>query len=181
MFLHLLVAETATLNDLDSYLRQIWLECCGHLSSFEVIGKKYDNDWDSGEIGEKKEQKVVHLFQKGMKIQYLYDYGSTTQLEIRVVNEYHIKTSKKIVLLSRNEPLPILCHSCGKKPAAEICTVCLYDGEAFFCKACAKKHAKTCEDFADYSGTEVVNSPRMGVCGYDGGMIDKKRDGVWKG
>jgi hypothetical protein len=26
----------------------------------------------------------------------------------------------------------------------------------------------------------VVNSPRMGVCGYEGGSIDVKRDGVLK-
>jgi hypothetical protein len=26
----------------------------------------------------------------------------------------------------------------------------------------------------------IVNSPRMGECGYEGGRIDKKRDGVFE-
>jgi hypothetical protein len=25
----------------------------------------------------------------------------------------------------------------------------------------------------------IVNSPRMGVCGYEGGTIDKERDGIY--
>jgi hypothetical protein len=48
-----------------------------------------------------------------------------------------------------------------------------------FCEKCAKKHAKECEDFADgYTVMPVVNSPRMGVCAYEGGCIDTERDGV---
>ena len=37
-WLHLEVDGLATLNDLDYYLRAIWLECCGHLSLFSVDG-----------------------------------------------------------------------------------------------------------------------------------------------
>ena len=37
-FLHLLISEKTTLYTLDSFLRLIWLECCGHLSSFEIKG-----------------------------------------------------------------------------------------------------------------------------------------------
>ncbi len=35
-----------------------------------------------------------------------------------------------------------------------------------------------CEDFSEEMRLPVVNSPRMGICGYEGGMIDKERDGV---
>lgn len=53
------------------------------------------------------------------------------------------------------------------------------DGEeANFCEKCAKKHAQQCEDFEDYSAMLIVNSPRMGVCGYEGGTIDLERDGI---
>ncbi len=31
----------ATLADLDDFLRGIWLECCGHLSSFDIEGVTY--------------------------------------------------------------------------------------------------------------------------------------------
>lgn len=180
MFLHLLVSETTTLGEVDSFLRQIWLDCCGHLSMFQIKGKRYNNDWDAMEYGEKMSQKVGKVFKKGLKLDYDYDFGSTTRLEVRVVNVYNINVLSGISLLSRNEPLPILCHTCNKKPATEICSIHVHQGASFFCNTCAKKHAKTCSDFEDYANMPVVNSPRMGVCGYDGGSIDLKRDGVWK-
>jgi hypothetical protein len=181
MFLHLLIDGMQPLQRLDNFLRTIWLECCGHMSSFEVKGKKYYNDWDVGEIGEKKSQKVSKIFKKGIKLDYQYDFGSTTYLEIEVLGEYKIHIEGGIQLLTRNEPLEILCHDCKKEPAIEICSVCMYHEASFFCKKCAKKHAKKCEDFEDYAAMPVVNSPRMGVCGYEGGQIDTERDGVWKG
>ena len=181
MFLHLLVSGTTTFSKLDAFLRGIWLECCGHLSSFQIKGKRYDFDWDANETGEKMSAKVATVFSKGVKLEYDYDFGSTTRLEIQVVNSYKIAVPKGILLLSRNEPLPILCHTCEKKPAKQICSICIYEGASMFCDSCAKKHEKTCSDFEDYAGMPVVNSPRMGVCGYDGGRIDTKRDGIWKG
>ena len=182
MFLHLLMDGSATLDDLDDFLRGIWLECCGHMSSFEVKGKSYDNNWDdiNTEIGEKRATKASEIFSKEKELKYEYDFGSTTQLQIKVMAEYPIATPEGIKLLSRNNPLKILCHSCGEKPAETICSVCFYEEEGMFCKACAKKHKKTCSDFADYAAMPVVNSPRMGVCAYEGGDIDTKRDGVWK-
>lgn len=83
---------------------------------------------------------------------------------------------KEILLLSRNEPLELYCHVCKKKPAVDICVV-HYDGNNLFCEKCSKKHEGDCEYEALFP---VVNSPRMGVCGYDGGRIDVERDGVFQ-
>lgn len=196
MFLNLWVDGNAKLNDLDDFLRSIWLECCGHMSSFtdvkarinsrnnlfsidKFLSSDFDNDESSpGEIP--KKTKAKDAFYKEMVIEYDYDFGSTTQLKIKVLEEFDFKADKKVILLSRNEPLEILCNICNTEPATVICSVCLGYEEAFFCKKCAKKHAKTCEDFEDYASTSVVNSPRMGVCGYVGGDIDVERDGVFK-
>ena len=41
-WLHLAVAPTATLRDIDDVLRTTWLECCGHLSTFTIVGVRYD-------------------------------------------------------------------------------------------------------------------------------------------
>ena len=60
-------------------------------------------------------QKVGKVFKKGLKLEYDYDFGSTTRLEIRVIDAYKVKTTKGISLLSRNEPLPIMCHTCNNK------------------------------------------------------------------
>lgn len=37
--LHILVPEDATLYDLDRFLRDVWMECCGHLSLFHYRPK----------------------------------------------------------------------------------------------------------------------------------------------
>jgi len=37
-WIHLSAPANATLKDLDRFLRDIWLECCGHLSAFTIKG-----------------------------------------------------------------------------------------------------------------------------------------------
>ena len=45
-WLHLEMRGSATLEDLDFYLREIWLECCGHLSAFEIGPVRYTQLFD---------------------------------------------------------------------------------------------------------------------------------------
>jgi len=187
-FLSLWVDGTAKLKDLDDFLRGIWLECCGHMSAFSLPRKKPSKKFDfnafSHLVDENAEypneismsKKAKNVFSKGLLLEYDYDFGSTTKLEITVVNEFPVKADKEIVLLSRNEPLEVMCSICKKEPATQLCTACMYDESAVFCDKCAKKHAKKCVDFDDYSSMPIVNSPRMGVCGYEGGRIDTERD-----
>lgn len=37
------VQDTSTLRDIDFFLRDIWLECCNHLSDFSINGTQYEN------------------------------------------------------------------------------------------------------------------------------------------
>jgi hypothetical protein len=164
-FLSLWIDGETTMKTTDKFLRDIWLECCGHLSRFYGVGMA---------------KKTQDVFEKGLQIDYEYDFGSTTSLTLTVLDEFPVKADKKIVLLSRNEPLQTMCVTCKKVPATQICAVCLYDKEAEFCDKCAEKHAEKCEDFADYASMPIVNSPRVGVCGYEGGVIDTERDCVSK-
>jgi len=181
MFLHLLIKANTPLAEIDRFLRAIWLECCGHLSSFKIKGKNYIVDWDSTEFGEKMSSKAQNIFLSKKTVEYEYDFGSTTYLTIQLVNAYHINIKKKILLLSRNEPLNLLCDTCKTQPAKEICLTCIgWKDESYFCTKCALKHAKKCEDFSDYASMPVVNSPRMATCGYVGGTIDTERDGVFQ-
>ncbi|MDR0835212.1 MAG: hypothetical protein LBN11_01350, partial [Tannerella sp.] len=201
-FLSLWVNSEAKMKDVDQFLRDIWLECCGHLSAFrnpqarrsgggmwglfeaeELLEqgkmKEYEKlmEKTSGEIP--MSQKVKNVFHTDLKLEYEYDFGSTTALLLTVVAAFPIKADKKIVLLSRNEPAEWLCDLCKTAPATQICAVHIWDEDSMFCDKCAKKHAKVCEDFADYAAMPVVNSPRMGVCAYEGGVIDQERDGVF--
>jgi hypothetical protein len=198
-FLSLWIDGEAKMKDLDTFLRKIWLECCRHMSAFSKR-KKGNNMFDIMDAYEylKKEnvakyekmmeemdgtvhmnRKVKDILHKDSMLEYEYDFGSSTELSIIVMGEYSVKADKKIVLLSRNEPLEIMCSSCEKVPATQVCTTCMYEEDAIFCDKCAKKHAKKCDDFEDGASLPIVNSPRMGVCGYTGGTIDMERDGVF--
>jgi hypothetical protein len=61
-----------------------------------------------------------------------------------------------------NEPPSIPCMSCGKI-AAQVCTECLWSGEGWLCDECAAEH-----ECGEEMLLPVVNSPRVGVCGYTG-------------
>ena len=200
-FLSLWINGDTEMEDLDLFLRAIWLECCGHASSFKDSGKTQKSSFDFNflkvekllEQGKKEEyetlmeemrgeipmgKKAKEVFSKGLKLNYEYDYGSTTALEIITVEEFQNEAPQAIFLLSRNEPSKIICSSCNTKPANVICTVCSYEEEAMFCSTCAMNHVNECDDFEEYAAMPIVNSPRMGVCGYEGGTIDQKRDHV---
>jgi hypothetical protein len=200
-FLYLWVDGTATMKNVDGFLRDIWLECCGHMSAFtNPANKQRSGMWGYFEAMELLEQgkqkkyeklmeetngeipmsrKVNQVFHKDLKLDYKYDFGSSTNLQLTVMDEYPVKADKNIVLLSRNEPLEWLCDSCQKEPATQICTVHDWDDDSCFCDKCAKKHAKKCSDFEEYASMQIVNSPRMGICAYNGGCIDVERDGVF--
>jgi hypothetical protein len=201
-FLSLWIDGNTTMKNIDDFLRDIWLECCGHLSSFTNPKNKRQGYglWDFFEAealltqGKRKEheklmegikgevpmsRKANKVFYKGLKLEYEYDFGSSTELLLTVIEEYPVKSDKKIVLLSRNEPLELLCDTCGNEPATQICTVHGWDDDSLFCEKCAGKHAEKCKDFNEYAAMPIVNSPRMGVCAYNGGSIDIERDGIF--
>ncbi|MEO6832740.1 MAG: hypothetical protein ABI169_11065 [Chitinophagaceae bacterium] len=202
-FLNLWVDGETQMGDIDEFLREIWLECCGHMSSFRPVGprppggmfdffeaeklleqgktEEYEQlmEATSDEIPKSRAAKAA--LKPDMKIEYQYDFGSTTELLITIAGVFSCAAPNEIVLLSRNEPLAIMCEVCNAESARTICMVCGSDGEpSLFCKSCGQKHKKTCEDYADYAQMPVVNSPRMGVCAYEGGYIDKGRDGIFK-
>ncbi len=170
MFLHLLVKGDSKMEKIDSFLRNIWLECCGHMSEF---GHK------SFEV--KMKQKVADVFESRVKIFHDYDFGTTTRVFLKGLKSYNLNLKEGLILMSRNEPLKIMCSSCKKEPAVNMCSTCCWEKDSFFCEACSEKHEEVCEDFADYSSMPVVNSPRMGECGYTGGSIDVERDGPYRG
>ncbi len=190
-FLNIGIDGKATFRNLDIFLRQIWLECCGHGSEFRIIKQKNPNEQslvdaesllmeiDPVEIN--RDTKVEDIFTKGLQLEYEYDFGSTTALKITVLEQYPVSAGENIVLLSRNEPLAIMCDLCGKNPATQICSVCRNENANVFCDGCAGLHAETCIDFAQYGAMPVVNSPRMGVCGYEGSLIttESGRDGAY--
>jgi hypothetical protein len=112
---------------------------------------------------------LSEVLKPGMKFGHQYDFGSTTALALRVVGEYggaaRGKKEEPVRVLARNDPPEIRCGKCGK-PAELVCTECLCEGRGWLCKSCAKKHEDECE--GGEMMLPVVNSPRVGVCGYCG-------------
>ena len=153
-WLHLTVDKNAELEDLDQFLREIWLECCGHLSAFFL---------KENEI--KMSEKVGNILKPGMELQHHYDFGSTTELQVKVLAAYSgpMKNNGSIQILARNEAPAIPCRLCGKAPAAYVCTACQWNGTGWLCQSCAEEH-----ECGDELLLPVLNSPRTGVCGYEG-------------
>ena len=165
-WMHLAMPTTTTLTALDHFLRDQWLECCGHLSAFRIGGASYassvDRSWgmDDRAMGRVKLADVVG---EGAKFGYEYDFGSTTELTLRVLGAAgSAAKSRAIQILAQNEPPPIACDECGQ-PATQLCTQCMDADTGRFCDQHAKAHRCDEEMFLP-----VVNSPRCGVCGYEG-------------
>ncbi|MDE2785563.1 MAG: hypothetical protein OXL37_02780 [Chloroflexota bacterium] len=184
-WMHLAVPSRCTLEELDLYLRKTWLECCLHLSSFsigrdnyfcpEYFLSMYGEEDEGGNdplaglaqiIGLLREDmelemtvplgQVVHT---GSRFRHEYDFGTTTELTLRVLGEPD-GGDDEIRLLARNDAPAFDCHRCGA-PAAWVSPgaddwIAMTAG---LCDACAPT--------SEYR-LPIVNSPRSGVCGYDG-------------
>jgi hypothetical protein len=200
-FLSLWIDGKTEMERFDHFLRDIWLECCRHKSEFKIretpqdkrerketlIQIQHKGDFeeymqavfeydDYFEIG--MEEIADDFFEKGLVMDYNFDFGSNTSLTITVIEEYPFKADSEIVLLSRNEQFEIVCRNCGKIHATKLCRNRWNFN--FLCDGCFKKHAKKCDYCYEHDALPVVNSPRVGICGYTGGSIDKGRDGVYQ-
>ncbi len=196
-WMHIEIPAASKLTKLDDFLRNIWLECCGHLSQFEIEGVRYaiDNlygqslDLDFSPDDEKpilapagsrfptmfpitkrmSKFKLDDLLKPDMKFSYEYDFGSTTDLTLKVISEREAQINKSydIKILVRNIAPEIMCDVCGKKVATHLCME-VYDDKGALCLSCAKKHPHDHYDML----MPIVNSPRTGVCGYTGNAPD---------
>ena len=219
-WMHLEMSGESTLYDLDQFLRDVWLECCGHLSEFTINHKNYSidagMDYDSvvedmemptfdppqflpgaqdalkKQFGEEGSEEIMSLFQSlfanplgwmddfddnlsmniklkevltpKLKFRHIYDFGTSTELALKVVDVREGKplTTKRepVFVMSRNDPPPLVCEVCGE-PATQVCTQCIWEGTGWVCDKHTAQHE---EDYL----LPVVNSPRVGMCGYTG-------------
>ncbi|MBI4769175.1 MAG: hypothetical protein HY784_01865, partial [Chloroflexi bacterium] len=148
-------------------------ECCGHLSAFTIDGVSYEMDtggidgmWSDmfgGAPPQSMEVRLDRVLQPGMEFFHEYDFGSTTYLKLRVADQWEgLLPQDELKVLARNHPPPIACNVCGAL-ATEVCTDCMWGGNGWVCEAHAEEHECGMEMMLP-----VVNSPRVGVCGYTG-------------
>lgn len=139
----------------DKFLREIWCECCGHMSLFKV-----GDTWDDDDYGMNER---LSSFAIGTILPYEYDFGDTTKLNVTIMSEILRPNQKeKVFLIARNEPHNEMCEKCGK-PAT------VFESESWetLCDRCAEN--LPADDFL----LPLANSPRCGVCGYEGESNDK--------
>ena len=162
-WLHLEMNGTASLNELDDYLREIWLECCGHLSQFTYGTRPWGTEISM-------EQNLEQIAEPDFEMTHVYDFGSSTQTRIKVSDVRRGKPLSEypIYLMARNNLPKILCEKCNKK------ATWLYEdyedpyGEMI---ALCDQHINDYRDEYGEGIIEIVNSPRLGVCGYTGPAI----------
>jgi hypothetical protein len=151
---------SATLKDLDYYLRAIWLECCGHLSQFTVGGA-----WSGRELAMKS--RADQVFGPDTELTHVYDFGTSSETRIKVtaIRTGKPTTSHPIALMARNIMPQASCIECGQ-PATWLCIECLVeeDSPGTLCDQHAKDHPH--DNYGE--PMPLVNSPRTGMCGYTG-------------
>jgi hypothetical protein len=157
-WMHIMVDARLNLEDLDRFLRDTWLECCGHLSAFFYRGQRLN-----------MRTRLNEAFHSGRAFDYCYDFGKATELIVRVMAAYDgtVNGWQPLHILAQNNAPEILCSVCGKALAVKVCAACLREGKGWLCEFCADAHP---------CGEEIIlpvlNSPRTGRCGYDGKRIN---------
>ena len=150
-WLYVDVPVTGSLSVVDTFLRKIWLECCGHMSAF--FGPGYTQVGKNTKLGD---------IPAGTKLIHKYDFGSTTECLITVVGDTVREKGKRGVrLLARNIPPEFTCGKCGATAEWIDLERVYMEGNPFLCDKCS-------EEFGNEMLLPVTNSPRMGVCGYCG-------------
>jgi hypothetical protein len=152
-WLDIAASPDVKLKALDGLLRRVWLECCDHLSQFSFGPRQ--------RVGMTRTiDEVLGLSER--RVDYVYDLGSSTELVIRHIGACEAAPLKSVRVVARNEAPSWPCDVCGR-PASMVCVECAWDGRGLFCETHALEHPCG-EDML----LPVVNSPRMGVCGYTG-------------
>jgi hypothetical protein len=158
-WLHLEMKGQSRLATLDRYLRAIWLECCGHLSHFSIGG------WRGEEIPD--EARADQVFTEGVILTHLYDYGSTSEtlVQVKGLREGKPLTRHPLTMLARNRLPELACMVC-RTPATWLCMECIIEDETTgtLCNQHAAEHPH--DNYGD--PVPIVNSPRLGICGYEG-------------
>jgi hypothetical protein len=118
-WLDLEVRGSVTLQELDDYLRTIWLECCGHLSQFSFGG------WGGREIS--KRRRVGQVLEPGVELTPIYDFGTSSETLLRTIalREGRPSTAYPIALMARNNLPEASCIESVARPQGFAWSACM--------------------------------------------------------
>lgn len=183
-WLHVEAKADATLEELDAFLRRIWVECCGHWSVFQIAGRTYSASPSVDLADQGINIALADVLRPGSGFAYEYDICEPTDLFLEVVSEREGELVGKPIellgnplaaptrLLARNDPPVMPCDSCGA-PATQVCSERRNAAARWLCDACAPE-----DEWGDDIFLPIVNSPRTGVCAYMGSEPAQRGDGM---
>jgi len=158
-WLLVLAHKSCTLATLDSLIRDVWVECCGHLSEFTIQGQRFTRSAECGEMH--MEIPLSRVLSPGVQFLYEYDFGSTTTLDLQVIDTHPASPLESpLRLLARNTPPKVHCDTCGSPAEFRLCDEeepCIH-----LCRRCVEA-----SDYDPWCIEVISNSPRDGVCGYE--------------
>jgi hypothetical protein len=97
----------------------MWFECYGHLGSFTINNRTFKSQIDELiKYIYAMRMNLNKILQTGMSFEYIYDYGNSTQLTIRVISfiPFIINKKEKLIKIStRNNEIQFKCIKCKKK------------------------------------------------------------------
>lgn len=147
-----------------------------------TLAEELEEFEEEGEEEQDMEVELGEVLNVGDKFSYVYDFGSSTNLSLLVIAERDgvmlmppdeeeaedeelddDESQISLVIMAHNEPPAFVCRLCGKPGAFVSSSEEFNDLESsVFCESCAQK-----QQYPDEL-LPMVNSPRVGVCGYTG-------------
>ena len=137
----LLLRSTTSLRQLDQFLRTHWLECCGHMSHFQVGKQKYSacipgpgDAWafdDHLSCPEEKDmlRTVTETIKPGTRFHHEFDYGDTTCLNLRRMHPIDADYEELRDLVSRTEEGAVVTEhitTLARNDLPETCCACTH-------------------------------------------------------
>ena len=142
------------------------------MSCFEHAGTTFAYDLDGASEWatdpRSMAERVADTVAPGSRFSYEYDFGTTTELVGRALDVVAGAPTRPVIeVLARSEMPVHPCTECGQR-ATRVCALCyqVADNRCWYCDACSEGHR--CSDPEGEYFLPVVNSPRVGLCGYDG-------------
>ena len=103
-----------TVEQMDRFLRETWLECCGHLSAFQFGPLHVSNTWDSemaNSINDidmtpliNMESGITRVLMPGFSVNHQYDFGTTSVTTLICRSIYQLRAKPAIIVVARNNP-----------------------------------------------------------------------------
>ena len=112
--MEILVPQGATLEQMDRFLRETWLECCGHLRAFQFGPLQVSSTLDSemaNSINDidmtpliNMESEITQVLMPGFSVNHQYDFGTTSVTTLTCRSIYPLRAKPAITVVARNNP-----------------------------------------------------------------------------